>query len=114
MTFEREIYFILKEANKPMTTTEIIDAITEKYCGSQNGSNYNNYISKMESWAEELKDQGTNIKQKVIDSLKIIVSHQYAKTWTTKEELGYYKGKRNTDSACKYKEYNFRYYQVIK
>lgn len=114
MTFERKIYYILKKANKPMTTTEIIEAITEEYCGNQTATNYTNYISKMELWAAELKQQNTSIKQSIIDALKIIVGHQYAKTWTTKEELGFYKGKRNTDSSCQYKTYTFRYYQVIK
>jgi len=115
MTFEREIYFILKKSNKPMTTTEIIEAITTQYCGSQTGANYTNYISKMESWAAELKTQNTSIKQMVIDALQIIISHQYAKTWTTKEELGFYKGKNKFNELPQnFKTYNFRYYQSIK
>jgi len=115
MTFEREIYYILKKSNKPMTTTEIVEAITTQYCGDQTGSNYTNYISKMELWAKELKSQGTSIKQKTIDALKVIVNHEYAKTWTTKEELGFYKGKNKfNELSPKFKTYTFRYYQSIK
>jgi len=113
MTFEREIYFILKNTNKPMTTTEIVEAITAQYCGDE--KDYSNYISKMESWAAELKTQGTNIKQRVIDALQIIVSHDYAKTWTNKENLGYYTGKNKfNELSPKFKTYTFRYWQSIK
>jgi len=109
MTFEREIYFILKNANKPMTTTKIVEAITVQYCGDEK-TNYENYISKMESWAAELKQQNTSIKQRVIDALKIIVIHQYAKTWTTNEELSsIHCGGRKT-----YHNYTFRHWQAIK
>ena len=114
MTFEREIYYILKEANKPMTTKEVVEAITTIYCGEQ-GLNYSDYIAKLEAWAEELKQQNLSIQQKVVNALHIITNHQYAKTWTTKEELGYYTGKNKfNEKSPKFKTYTFRYWQAIK
>jgi len=110
MTFEREIYFILKKANKPMSTTEVIKAIELEYCGDEK-EDYRAYENRLEGFAGECAWYGMSIKERVINALKIIVGHKYAKTWTEKSQMPSWKCK---NPVANWKEYTYRYYQAIK